>query len=358
MSSIDPITFFPHPELTTIPADSVPDFSSLKTIHRQLNANALAVPSTRGGGLLGHLALVIPPAQYLAQPNAAAWINPANPGPLPAPVVGATAAQIAEASRVYKVILEEFKIYATMENNLKRLIIAAVPDTFIKTLKDDDFGYANVTTLDILNHLDTTYGTVSADDLEDNVNRMNAEWSPTQPIEDLWNQIEQCQRYAQPHDPITERAATRAAVQNLTNSGVFSDALKDWRKRTTAQQTWANLKLDFTTADKERRRQLTTAQAGFANKATQDKENQIPSKPPPPNVGAKTTVMGYCWSHGYGSNTNHTSSTCTNPQPGHRMEATVDNMLGGCCIIKRRTGERAVYKRPERKQPSSTQAEK
>jgi hypothetical protein len=149
MSSIDPITFFPHPELTAIPADSVPDFSSLKTIHRQLNANALAVPSTRGGGLLGHLALVIPPAQYLAQPNAVAWVNPANPGPLPAPVVGATAAQIAEASRVYKVILEEFKIYATMENNLKRLIIAAVPDTFIKTLKDDNFGYANVTTLDI-----------------------------------------------------------------------------------------------------------------------------------------------------------------------------------------------------------------
>jgi hypothetical protein len=66
----------------------------------------------------------------------------------------------------------------------------------------------------MLTHLDNTYGTITADDLNDNIEHMNAKWSPTQPIEDLWNQIELCRCYADPHDPITELAATRAAIQH------------------------------------------------------------------------------------------------------------------------------------------------
>ena len=39
---------------------------------------------------------------------------------------------------------------------------------------------------------------------------------------------------------------------------------------------------------------------------------------------------------------------CNTKQPGHRAEATADNMLGGCCIIHCRMGEQAVYRRPDR----------
>lgn len=353
MSSIDPIDLFPHPELTPIPADTVPDFASLKIIHRQVNANAMTIPSTRGGGAHGHLALVIPAADYALIPGTIPWVDPVHPGPNPVyPVLAPTAPQIHAAERQYKVDLEDVKLHQATRAQLKKQVLTAVPDTFLRTLKHDSYGYANVSVLEMLVHLDTTYGAVTADDLDDNITKMNAEWSPTQPIEDLWNQIEQCRRYAQPHDPITELAATRSAIQNLTNAGVFMDALKDWRKRPAAQQTWDNVKLDFNAADKERRRNTTTAQLGFANKATrrfeeEKKEDDHQTKP------AKKTTMGYCWSHGYGNNPNHTSATCTNPQGGHRIEATVDNMLGGCCIIKRKNGEKAVYKRPQRPQPAS-----
>jgi hypothetical protein len=101
MSTIDPITLFPHPELTPIAADEVPTFANLKIIHRQINANAMAITSARGGGHYGHLALVVPAATYMALPNAAAWVQPGNPGPIPGMAVGATAAQIAEAGRVH-----------------------------------------------------------------------------------------------------------------------------------------------------------------------------------------------------------------------------------------------------------------
>jgi hypothetical protein len=337
MSSINPIDQFIHNELTPIPADEKPSFNSLRIIHQEINANAMTVPSTRGGGQHGHLALVVPPAEYALIPNTAAWVNPVHPGPAVIyPAAAPTAAQISAADRQYKVDLEDVKLYQATQAQLKKQIIAAVPDTYIKLLKDDRYGYANVTALDLLIHLDDTYGTVTADDLDQNLAKMNAEWSPTQPIEDLWNQIKDCQRYAQPQDPISDAAIIRSALANLEKSGVFTDALKDWRKRTLATQTWDNLLADFAAADKERQRHLTTATSGYANAAILAAATEALNKA----LATKATqqqqppTMAYCWSHGLGSNPDHSSATCTNRQPGHNPKATVANMMGGCCIIE------------------------
>ena len=354
MSIIDPIDLFPHPVLTPIPQDAKPNYTNLKTIHQQLNANAMAIPSNRGGGQHGHLPLVIPAAQFNAIPGTIPWVDPVHPGPNPVyPMPTPTGPVIAATDRAYKQDVEAFKSSTTTQAVLKRLLIAAVPDTYIKILKDEDYGYANVSTLAILTHLDTTYGTVTADDLNDNMNRLNAEWNPMQPLEDLWHQILEARRYAQAHDPISEAAAIRAALINMETSGVFTDALKEWRRKPGVDHNWDNLLTHFNAADKERRRSLTTSGTlGFANKATHKVEEEYKENIPPKTghgpATAKATTMFYCWTHGLGPNPNHTSSTCSNQQTGHCTTATVDNMMGGCCIIKRRKNEKAIYKRPQR----------
>ena len=104
----------------------------------------------------------------------------------------------------------------SVSSQLKKLLITAVPETFIKTKRDEFFGYANVTVLQLLDHLDATYGTVTAADLTKNTEAMEKEWSTTQPLEDLWNQITICQAFAKDHDPISERAAIRSACNNLS----------------------------------------------------------------------------------------------------------------------------------------------
>ena len=343
MSSIISSETFPHKVLTPIPHGDKPNFSNLLLIHQELNANAVTVPSQRGGGALGHLALVLPTATYDALPNAAAWIAPVHPGANPVHLVGATAAQITETNRQYQASLVEMQTYHAINAILKTQLLAAVPDTYTEILKDNQLGYANVTVLEILNHLDTTYGTVTADDLNTNLFALNRTWDPAQPIEDLWNQIRKCQTFAAPHDAITDATAIRAAVTNLENSGVFTDALRDWRKRPVAQHTLDNLKIDFNAADKERRRMLTAQNLGYANKTIVDnnKENNK-------TTTEKSNDMYYCWSHGLGPFKTHTSATCTHPQPGHQKTATMSDMRGGCCIIKRKKGERAIYKKPQR----------
>ena len=223
-----------------------------------------------------------------------------------------------------------------------------MPDTFLKAKRNHLFGYANVTVLQLLTHLDATYGTITATDLDNNEANMEKEWSPNQPLEDLWNQIEMCRAFANDHDPISEKAAIRSACANLTKTGVFTEGLKEWRKKPDADHTWQNLLLHFNKEDKERLLNTTSSQAGYAGAA----KNGPPSHTAQPTASgtptSNTTPMYYCWSHGLTPNSTHTSKTCTSRQPGHRAEATVDNMLGGCCVIKHQFGERSVYKNPRR----------
>ncbi|CAB9516291.1 expressed unknown protein [Seminavis robusta] len=350
MSSFVAIDHFAKATLTAIPPDEKPTYNSLKTIHQELNDNAMAINSTLGGGHYGHLGLVLPPIKYNDLPNTIPWVNPLHPGEAPVHGVAPTGPQITETNRVYAANETKFLIYRATETALKKQLIEAVPDTFIKTLKHDMYGYAQVTVLSMLNHLDRTYGTVGPQDLSDNMKRMTAEWSPTQPIEDLYNQVKDAQKFAADHDPITDKHAVRAAIDNLENSGVFTNALREWRQKEMEEQEFTHMERHFNAADKERRRILTTKEMGFANKAIEkNNTNATPSV----NVGG--TPMYYCWSHGLSTNEKHTSATCSKKQPGHRADANGDNMHGGCCIIRRRAGEKAVYRRPARQNNDENQ---
>ncbi|CAB9530741.1 hypothetical protein SEMRO_3022_G342250.1 [Seminavis robusta] len=260
MTSFVPIDHFTKTTLTAIPPDEKPNYNSLKIIHQELNANAMTIPSALGGGHYGHLALVLQPITYNDLPNTIPWENPEHPGPAPDHGVAPTGPQITENNRVYAAREQRFLTYRATETTLQKQLLEAVPDTFTKALKNELYGYAQVTVRALLEHLDTKYGKVDADDLVDNIKRMDANWSPDQPIEDLFNQVKDAQKFAADHDPITDKMAVRAAIANLTNSGVFTDAMKDWRKKEEEDQAFTDLEKHFTSADKERRRILTPKQ--------------------------------------------------------------------------------------------------
>jgi hypothetical protein len=158
MGSDDVEKDFPHPELTPH-AEVTPTHLTLKTLHCKLNANAAAIRSNHGGGQHGLLSLVVPPATYATFPNTVPFVAPANPGPEPVHPAGATGPAIAEINRSYLARLDEFNTYDSTDKALKKLLIKAIPKTYIDYLSDETLGYATCTTLNLLTHLDTTYGT-------------------------------------------------------------------------------------------------------------------------------------------------------------------------------------------------------
>jgi hypothetical protein len=342
-SSPSPLVF-PHPVLT--PITGRPTNTTLQTLQKQLYANARAVHSTRGGGLNGHLALVMPDAAYLAR-TTVPFAPPVHPGVAPVHAAGATGPAITETNRQYAADLNEHTRYLTVGEELKKQVLTAVATRYLSILEDAEFGYADVGANAMLAHLQETYGAVTNEEIEANRSQLSADWNPDEPMEDLWLRLHECQRYAMAAgEAIPDAAAIRLTLAVLEKTGVFITACEKWRDRPDAEWTLVNLKAHFKKADQERIRVLTARGAGYhgAHAAVESPTPLVPVTaaaaiavtPPARPVRVNGPVqMYYCWTHGLGKNRAHTSMTCDHKDPGHQDEATAANMMGGCNLILR-----------------------
>jgi hypothetical protein len=164
---------FPFPILTPFATDlSPPTHTTLRVLQKEINANAFSVHSNEGGGQHGLLPLTIPAARYLAVANV---VFPAPAAPPISPVIaaGASSAATGEAVRQHQESVRVLQRYHDTDRALVRCIIAATSSTYIEALPDDEFGYAMVTSFQLLTHLHTTYGVMTAADINANMVRMN-----------------------------------------------------------------------------------------------------------------------------------------------------------------------------------------
>jgi len=342
---------FPHDPLT--PIQGPPDNTTVTRLKRELYENAISIASTHGGGALGHLGLVTTDAEFaaFAGNNAAGvpnvWTLPAHPGPAPVHAAQATAAQIAEAIRLYDRTIKDLTVADEITRNLKKLLIDAVEPAFLAVLANPTLGFANVPIPTILTHLHDTYCTIDADELERNRDGLKTAWNIDDNIEKLWARHVEIRRIATAGNaPINDDTVIGITIKMFKDTGVFDTACEMWRNKPATDRTYANFMSFFAAENKERLKKLTASQAGYhganlANPAV------VPAAANTATVVTNCeTRMYYCWTHGLGLNSTHTSATCTNRAEGHKDDATVSNMQGGCNLIMGpRTGRRRAANR-------------
>jgi hypothetical protein len=253
--------------------------------------------------------------------------------------VNATGNQIIEINRQFERDIVDHQLFLTAREALKQQILLAVAFRYLQVLKDADMGFADVSLAAILNHLKSTYGTITPEGIEDNRSLLGSDWNPEDPIEDLWLRIKECQRFATAAtEPIPNAAAICLILAALEKSGVFSSAVEKWRDKEPATQTLANFQSLSDFENKERLRKLTAKSAGYHGSHNAD--IIVPPSPgtaaaatpalAPPSVDVGNGLkMYYCWSHGLGKNEKHTSATCEHPKDGHKTNATADKMQRG-----------------------------
>ena len=170
-------------QTTLIP--NKPTHTTLQLLQRELYANACTIHSTRGGGAHGHLAIIMPAANYLTRAGQPFDI-PIHPGTAPLHPGNPTSAQITETNHQYAASLTEHALYQMTHEELKKQIISAIPNLYLAILSDDEMGFTDVSCSTMLAHLKTTYAMITTDDLEAKRDRLSTDWSPDNPIEDLW----------------------------------------------------------------------------------------------------------------------------------------------------------------------------
>jgi hypothetical protein len=117
---------------------------------------------------------------------------------------------------------------------------------YTSQLKDYLLQYANRSALEILMHLKQTYGFVTPTQLAENYNKMTAPTNFQDHIDTLFKKIEDGVRYANSGaQPYMEAQYGNIAFLLVLNNGAIPDAFRDWHRRTTMNQTWAEFRREF-----------------------------------------------------------------------------------------------------------------
>jgi hypothetical protein len=256
------IAGFPHSSLPKVTGE--PTFENLKVIRRLLNTNAMIVSSYVGGGRHGHLGIIMTNEESFAI-AANVFPIPDNPGASPKVVVGMTAAVIAELTRLHREATQVYRTYHHVDQEIKKLILKAFDDAYLNALSDEVVGYANCTSLDLLTYLLTFYAMIARTKLTQNYERLNTRYDPNQPIETLFQQIQDARAFAVAGgQPYGAAMIINVAYTLVFNTGLYPDACRAWHSREIAAKTWAEFKIDFATAHREFRLTNQTAQqSGF-----------------------------------------------------------------------------------------------
>ena len=150
--------------LLIIPRElGLPTFQIVNEVHKKIKANDASVSSSLSGGAHGILGLGLSPATY-RQITGSHFLRPNNPGALPQNVTG-TAVVMAEHTRRHK---EELCIFRQVENfdlALKSQLIDVFDETYFRGLRNRHTGFAGVSYFQMITHLYTNRGTITAVDL-------------------------------------------------------------------------------------------------------------------------------------------------------------------------------------------------
>jgi hypothetical protein len=170
----DVIASFSHPILPTVQGE--PDYQTIHTIRKLLQANSRAIDTHLGGGTLGHLGLIVSDASYaMVAPAKDAgptlWVSPTSPGRDPANTDG-TAAQISAARHIWEEEVKTYRAYTSLQQALKRQIITVFEPMYLDVLNDDMVGFANISARAMHHRLFTNYGNITVVDLENNFEHM------------------------------------------------------------------------------------------------------------------------------------------------------------------------------------------
>jgi hypothetical protein len=184
---------FPHSSLPKVTGE--PTFEDLKVIRRLLNTNAMSVVSYKGGGRHRHFGIIMTNEEYFAV-AVDVFPVPNNPGPSAAVVTGMTAAVIKETTRLHKEATQLYRTYHIVDQAIKKLIIDTFDDAYLNALSDKIVGYVNCTSLQLLTHLLTYYDMIAPTELTQNYERLNAPYDPNQPIETLFQQVQDARAFA------------------------------------------------------------------------------------------------------------------------------------------------------------------
>jgi hypothetical protein len=243
-------TYFQHKVLTKIHGQPV--YESLQTLTTEIKANAVSVPSTLGGGLYGHLGLIVSDERYATLANTVPWISPTNPGPF-APPVGGTGPQIEAAREVWRDLKTSFDLCQATERALIAQIVESIDPIYLRALLNRTTGQYATNIRDILTHLFATNGKITPQQVKaTEISIYNMPYDISQPVDTVFNAIEDLSDLAEhANSPMTMQQMVDLAYVIFAKQPILQPDLRLWHRKPIIDRTWANMLQHFREAQND-----------------------------------------------------------------------------------------------------------
>lgn len=257
-----------------------PTSQNLTLLKQLLFENAATIPSNIGGGNHGHLGVIMTQPRYLTMVGNA-WVPPLNPGVAPVIPDGSSGPAVIRITAQHRNEQALFRTYNNVDKALKQQIQNAVPLMYIKSLADRVLRFTNVTARQLLQHLVRTYGKLSTIQLAHNDQEFKQAYDTNEPIENLFEQIEDTSDLADEAGiPYSAAQIIANTITILTKTGCYSEAIRIWKRKPDANKTWPNLKMHFSEAEEElREARMTATELGYnqqeANNVMDESEEYV-----------------------------------------------------------------------------------
>ena len=215
----------------------------LITFKREINANALTVHTTLGGGQHGHLGLVCTAAVYATIPNTQVYQYPPNPGLLNI-IPGATQYQIAQQKEQHAEDIRLFHEVLAVERTIIQQIVAAVDAKYLKALRDPVTNKITRTIPDILAHHFNAYGHVTPSELYDLKQKIETmQFTPQEHVNTMITEVDNLADISDLANlSIKDRQCVDMGYIILQHCKPFKTCLREWNGRPLAACTWENFK--------------------------------------------------------------------------------------------------------------------
>jgi hypothetical protein len=123
---------------------------------------------------------------------------------------------------------------------------------YVDVLNDKMDGFANISAREMLDHLFSTYGKITAIDRKINFEHMRWAWDPQQPLEWLFKQIQECADYYEAGGVLIGHPQQfNVGYAKTFATGHFMSACRWWNDKHLIDKTWKQFKFHFATADRQ-----------------------------------------------------------------------------------------------------------
>jgi hypothetical protein len=180
-------------------------------------------------------------------------------------LAGTTGLHIAEMGRLHTAATRVYRTYHNVDHAFKKMIIDAFEDQYLNALSDEIIGYANYTSLQLITHLSTYYAMIAPTELTQNYERLNTPYDPNQPIDNLFQQMQDARAFTVAGgQPYGDAMIINVAFTLVFIARLFPDACRVCQARVIVEKMWLQFKLDFAAAHREfRLTNQTDQQYGF-----------------------------------------------------------------------------------------------